>query len=103
MKYYKVTNLSDNASNQLSKCRAKKWIGISDDSNRTYNTNRQIKFKTAMLKSSLCDYSDAYILVKGTIAITGAGDNDGVRRADERNKGMPYLKTVHHLLAVQVK
>ena len=53
-----------------------------------------------MSKSSLCDYSDAYILVKGTIKITGGGDNDRVRKADERNKRVPYLKTVHHLLTV---
>ena len=38
-----------------------------------YNTNSDIRFKTTMLKSSLCDYSDAYILIKGTIAIAGAG------------------------------
>ena len=43
-----------------------------------------------MLKSSLCDYSDAYIHVKGKIAITGAGDNEGARRADERNKGVAF-------------
>ena len=39
-----------------------------------------------MLKSSLCDYSDAYILVKGRITITGAGDDAAERQADERNK-----------------
>ena len=39
-----------------------------------------------MLRSSLCDYADAYILVKGTITITGAGDNDPAKRLYERNK-----------------
>ena len=39
-----------------------------------------------MLKSSICDYGDAYILVKGTITITGAGDNAAAKQADERNK-----------------
>ena len=43
-----------------------------------------------MLRSSLCDYSDAYILVKGKIAITGAGDNAAARQADERNKGVAF-------------
>ena len=43
-----------------------------------------------MLKSSLCDYSDAYILVKGNIAITGAGDNAAARQADERDKGVAF-------------
>ena len=46
-----------------------------------HNTNSDIRFKTTLLKSNLCDYSDAYILVKGIITITGAGadaaaDND---------------------------
>ena len=43
-----------------------------------------------MLRSSLCDYADAYILVKGTITITGAGDDAAARRADERNKGTVF-------------
>ena len=43
-----------------------------------------------MLRSNLCDYADSYILVKGTITITGAGDNAGERQADERNKGVTF-------------
>ena len=50
----------------------------------------QIKFKTAMLKSSLCGYSDAYILVKGTITIAGAGADAAARQADERDKGVAF-------------
>ena len=41
-----------------------------------------------MLRTSLCDYNDAYILVSGAITITGAGDNDAAKRLDERNKGV---------------
>ena len=43
-----------------------------------------------MLKSSLCDYSDAYIHVKGKITIPGAGDDAAARQADERNKGVAF-------------
>ena len=43
-----------------------------------------------MLKSSLCDYSDAYILVKGKITITGAGDDAAARQADERDTGVAF-------------
>ena len=43
-----------------------------------------------MLRSNLCDYADSYILVKGTLAITGAGDDAAARRADERNKGVTF-------------
>ena len=57
-----------------------KWIEISDKSNGTYDTDNQIKFKSTMLKSCLCDYSDTYILAKGRMTIAGAGDNDQARR-----------------------
>ena len=42
----------------------KKWIEVHDQSEETHNTNEQIRFKTSMLRSDLCDYSDAYIIVK---------------------------------------
>ena len=66
MEYQKIINLLDNASNQPSKFKTKNWVEINDESRRLYNVNSQIKFKTTTLKSSLCDYSDAHILVKGT-------------------------------------
>ena len=75
MEYQKIENLIDDASNQPCKFRTKNWVEINDESGGTYNVNSQIKFKTTMRKSSLCDYSDAYILVKGKITITGAGDD----------------------------
>ena len=59
----------DNASNQPSKFRARNWVEINDEARGTYSPNKQIKFKTSMLRSSLCDYSDAYILVKGNITV----------------------------------
>ena len=61
-----------------------------DESRGTYNNGKQIKFKTTMLKSSLCDYSDAYILVKGKITIIGTGDDVAARQADERRKGLAF-------------
>ena len=59
----------DNTSNQPSKFRNKNWFKINDESRGTYNANSQIKFKTTILNSSLCDYSDAYILFKGTVTV----------------------------------
>ena len=65
MEYEKIENLLDDASNRTSKFRTKNWTEINDESRGTYNVGSQIKFKTTMLKSNLCDYGDAYILVKG--------------------------------------
>ena len=76
MEYQKIANLIDDTSNQPSKFRTKNWVKISDESRGAYNVNSQIKFKTTMLKSSLCDYSDAYILVKGTISVNNTAAAD---------------------------
>ena len=55
-----------------------------------HNTNNDITFKNAMLKCSLCDYSNKYIFVKRRITITGAGDDAAARQADERNKDVIF-------------
>ena len=69
IEYQKTINLLDNTPSQPTKFKTKNWVEINDDACQTYNTDSQIKFKDSMLRSSLCDYSDAYILVKGTITI----------------------------------
>ena len=61
--------LNDASSNQPSKFKAKNWLKVNDESRRTYNVNSQSKFKTTVFKSSLFDYSDAYILVQETITV----------------------------------
>ena len=66
-------------------------IEINDLSNGVYKTNSEIRFKITMSKSSLCDYNDAYILVRGIITITGAGNVTAARQADERNKGEIFI------------
>ena len=69
MEYQKIANLIDDTPNQPSKFRTRNWVEINDESRGAYNASSQIKFKTTMLKSSLRDYSDAYILVKRTISV----------------------------------
>ena len=59
MEYPKIANLLDNASNQPSKYWTENWVEINEESRETHSLNRQINFKTSMLRSSLCDYSDA--------------------------------------------
>ena len=84
MEYQKIANLIDDTLNQPPKFRTKNWVEINDESKGTYNVNSQIKFKTTMLKSSLCDYSDAYIVVKGTITVNNAAAEDAA--ANNTNK-----------------
>ena len=85
MEYQKIINLLDNTPNQPIMSRTKNWVKINDESCGTCKINSQIRFKTSMLRSSLCDYSDAYILVKGnvTIANTAAGGQEA-NNADKK-------------------
>ena len=90
----------DNSSNQPSKFKTKNWIEINDKSRETYNVNSQIKFKTTMLKSGLCDYSDAYILAKGTITVnnTAAADAD----ANNTHKKVIFKNTLNTFNNTQI-
>ena len=76
MEYQKIKNLLDNIPDKVTKFITKKWAEIHDQSGETYNTNKQIRFKTSMLRSDLCDFSDACIVVKGKITVS----------ADERDR-----------------
>ena len=68
----------ESTSDNLSKFRTRNWIKINDESRGNY-ANEDIKFKTTMLRSNLCDYADSYILLKGTITTTGEGTDAGAR------------------------
>ena len=89
MEYQKIANLLESTSDNLSKFRTRNWVEINDESRGNY-ANGDFKFKTKMLRSNLCDYTDSYILVKGTITITGAGDAAAARKADERDKEVTF-------------
>ena len=89
MEYQKIANLLESTSDNLSKFRASSWVEINDESRGNYG-NSDIRLKTTMLRSNLCDYADSYILVKGTITITGARDDAAARQADERDKGVTF-------------
>ena len=89
MEHDKINNLllsEDNESKKLSKFVTIEYVEVNSLSN-TYNKNKLIRFKTPMLRSNLCDYSDAYILVKGTITVTAPGVNNNANSIrDKRNR-----------------
>ena len=102
MEYQKIANLLNDEPNKPSKFKTRNWVEINNESRGTY-TGNDIKFKTTILRSNLCDYSDAYILLKETITITeNAGPPAGrteaqllaARQADERDKGVILKKCV---------
>ena len=89
MEYQRIANFLKTESNQPSKFRTRNWVEINDESRGTYTSN-DIRFKTAMLRSSLCDYADEYLLVKGTITITGARNDDATKQTDESGKVVAF-------------
>ena len=107
MEYQKIANLLENTSNQPSKFRTRNWVGMNDESRLTY-TGNDIKFKTTMLRSNLFDYADSYLLVKGTITITGRGNDAAARQADERDKCVtfkncaPFTKSINRISNTEI-
>ena len=90
MKFQKMINLLDNTPNQPTKFRTKNWVELINDTRERYNTNSQIRLKTSMLRSILCDESDTYILVKGTITVVntaaaGAAENNVHKKVIVKN------------------
>ena len=114
LEYQKKANFLDsgaalNTSNQPSKFTTENWVEINDELRGGYVTCSDIKFRTTMLRSNLCDYADAYILVKGTATIIGAGEDAAARRADERNKGVtfkhcaPFTKCINKINDTEIE
>ena len=90
MEYQKIANLLDNVSNQPSKFRRRYWSEIYDNARGNYFSTKQIRFKTSMLRTILCDYSDAYILVKRNMTVNntldvGAAANNTNRKVIFKN------------------
>ena len=83
MEYDKINNLLGSESENLSKIVTREYVRVNSLSN-TYNEIKSIRFKTPMLRSDLCDYVDAYILVNGTITVTAAAGANNIR--DKKNR-----------------
>ena len=106
MEYQKMANLIDDTPNQPSKFRTRNWVEINDESRGAYNVNSQIKFKTTMLKSSLCDYNNAYFLVKGTISVNntaaaGAAVNNTNKKVIFKNCA-PFTNCISEINNTQI-
>ena len=87
MEFQKIVNFLDTTSDDkdLPRFFTKKWVEVYDQSGGNYNVNKEIIIKTSMLRSDLCDFRDAYIVVKGDISVT------------EPQTKLLHLKIVHHL------
>ena len=104
MEYQKITNLLGNLPDKVPRFITKKRIEVHDQSRETYNTNKEIRFKTSMLRSNLCNYSDAYIVVKGIVTVSA-----DERSRDEMNKQVilknnaPFISCISKINGVLVE
>ena len=87
MEYQEIINLLDDTINQPYKFRTRNWVQVNDESRGTFNVSDQIKFESSMIRSNLCDYSDAYIHVKGTTKVPNTGTAAAV---NNRNKNLIF-------------
>ena len=94
MEYQKITNLLGSIPDKMPRFITKKWIEVHDQSGGAYNTNKQIRFKTSMLRSDFCDYSDAYIVVKGTVIVRAPTNEDRKNRPLAFKNNAPFISCI---------
>ena len=107
MEKQKIVNLLNSSENKYSKFATKKWYIIDSETKGSYSHHDSIKFLTKSIESSLCDYSDPYILVTGDIGVTrtiaAACDNPFQRNNHLLEPDKQHLKIVHYLKTVKRK
>ena len=103
MEFQKIINLLDITSDykDLPRYVTKKWIEVYDQSEKNYNVNKEIRFKTSMLRSDLCDFSDAYIVVKGNITIANP-DNAKKNKAIAFKNNAPFINCISKINGIKI-
>ena len=104
MEYQKNENLLDNIPDKVPRFINKKWIEVHDQSGETYNSNKQIRFKTSMLRSDLCDFNNAYIVVKGIVTDSAdERDRDEMNRQVVSKNNVPFISCISKINGVLVE
>ena len=102
--FQKITNFLDTTfdDKDLPRFVTKKWIGVYDQSEENYSVNKEIRIKTSMLRSDLCNFSDAYIVAK--VSINLEGDNDATKRNENLafKNNAPFINSISKINGVQI-
>ena len=102
IEFQKIVNfLNANFDENLPRFITKKWVEVYDQSGGNYNVNKEIRIKTSMLRSDLCDYSDAYIIVKGTITVVRP-DNAKRNKAVTFKNNSPFITCISKINGVKI-
>ena len=103
MEFQKIVNFLDRTSDDkdLPKFITKKWIEVDDQSGGNYIVNKEIRNKTPMLRSDLCNFNDAYIVVKGIITVT---EPDNAKRNKEVafKNNAPFINCISKINDVKI-
>ena len=94
MEFNKINNLLGPEHDEVPKFITKKWIELQSQSGTSYNASKPIRFKTSMLRSDLCDYSDAYVWVKGKITVTNPNDNANFNKELTLKNNAPFISCI---------
>ena len=94
MEFNKINNLLGPPHDEVPRFITKNWIEVQSQSGSTYNTSKPIRFKTSMLRSDLCDYSDAYVLVKGKITVINPNDNANFNKELTLKNNTPFISCI---------
>ena len=103
MESNKINNLLDSEHDEVPMFITKKWTGVVSQSGNTYNTSKPIRFKTSMLRSDLCDYSDAYVWVKRKITVTNPNNNANFDRRLTLKNNAPFISCISKINGELVK
>ena len=103
MEFKKIANFLDTTSDDkdLPRFVTKKWIKVYDQSRGSYSVNKEIRLKTSMLRSDLYDYSDAYIVVKGTITVVRP-DNAKRNKATAFKNNAPFINCISKINGIKI-
>ena len=104
MEFQKIANFLDTTflDKDLPRFGTKKWIEVYDQSEKNYSVNKEIRIKTSMLRSDLCDFSDAYIVVKGDITLEGNSSANKRNKNIEFKNNAPFINCIPKINGVQV-
>ena len=103
MEFQRIINLLDITSDDkvLPRYVTKKWIELYDRSEKNYNVNKEIRIKTRMLRSDLCDFSDAYIVVKGDIIVTSPNNAKRNKSVTFKNNA-PFINCITKINGIKI-
>ena len=103
MEFQKIMNFLDTTldDKDLPRFVTKKWIEIYDQSGENYSVNKEIRIKTSMLRSDLCDFSDAYIVVNGNIIVTNP-DNAKRNKSVAFKNNAPFINCISKINGVKI-